>query len=485
MDRKTLAILGLAGGLAATAAALSKSRSGAAVPGARDSAGSHPLVIVPTESDVCAGDGAPARMTTELGPGSMTAALSGTHVLQGGDGELYLSVDLVARDADVGSRPPLNLAIVIDHSGSMGGDKIAEAREAARGLVTRLGDRDRAALIQYDNVAQVLVPSVEGTESGKRRLLAAIDSIRERGGTNLGAGLFLGRDQVMDAVEGHVNRVILLSDGKANVGMTDIPSLSREAGAAAEHGVRITTVGLGDDYNEDLMEALAESGRGQYYYVRDAAGLERVFAGELRALQATVATRTELRLEPSCAGVEIAEVFGYAARREGAAVVVPLSDLSGGDRRKVVARLRVPVARRGHVGVIRATLSYADAHGGPTRSVLAALGVEVTPETAAIQAGADKDVLAKVAQVETATTIRKAAEVYSAGDQAGAVILIRDAEKKMAERKAKYRLEAAAVAPAEGRLSATGAGMAATPPSAAAAPALTKGAKADALILTK
>jgi hypothetical protein len=115
--------------------------------------------------------------------------------------------------------------------------------------------------------------------------------------------------------------------------------------------------GLGVDYNEDLMEMVAESGRGQYYFVKDSAGLESVFAGELRSMQGTVATRAELRLTPACNGVEIAEVYGYESRREGGDTVVPLSDLFGGEKRKLIVRLRGPAAALGKKALVRTTLA--------------------------------------------------------------------------------------------------------------------------------
>src|SRR5262249_20398951 len=149
--------------------------------------------------------------------------------------------------------------------------------------------------------------------------------------TNIHDGLTLGRDEVLRGLgQGTVNRVILLSDGNANVGITDVPSLSRVASDASERGVRITTVGLGLDCNEDLMEQVADHGRGQYSCGRAASGRDAVFAGELKAIQGTVAPAAELRLEPACAGVEIAEIYGYPTRRDGRAVVVPLADLAGG-----------------------------------------------------------------------------------------------------------------------------------------------------------
>jgi Ca-activated chloride channel family protein len=475
MNRKTTSILVAASGLVAAAALLGtrESRSTVTPPPIR--------APEPPVEPVC-GRAAPARASADFGAGTLTASLSGAKVLRGGDGELFVAIDVAAREAEVTTRPPMSVAIVIDHSGSMQGEKMARARDAARGLVERLGPTERVALVQYDDTAEVLVPATATDESGKRRLIAAIDSIQDAGGTNLQGGLVLGRDQILAAMTpGHVNRVILLSDGNANVGVTDVPSLARVAGDAAERGVRITTVGLGVDYNEDLMEAVAENGRGQYYYVKDASGLDTVFAGELRAIQATVATTAELRLEPACQGVEIVEVFGYVTRREGRAVVVPLADVAGGDRRKVVARLRVPTIASGAAGVLAARLSFATP-AGASRSAVAAVGVELTDDALAVEAAVDPAVLAKVEQADAATVMREAAAAYDRGDQAGA---LRAIDKKRAEAKAravKYKMKDADLAPVYESLDSIGAGMAAP---GSPAPATTKAAKARAYQLAK
>jgi len=398
---------------------------------------------------------------------------------------MYVSIELLAREAESTSRPPMSLAIVIDHSGSMQGEKIEKAREAARGLVERLGERDRVALIQYDDAAETLVPSISVDATGRQRLYAAIGSIQDAGGTNIHDGLVLGRDEVLRSiVPGNVNRLVLLSDGNANVGVTDVGSLSRLAADASERGVRITTVGLGADYNEDLMEAVAENGRGRYYYVKDATTLDAVFAGELKAIQGTVATGAELRLEPACAGVEIAEVFGYVSRRDGRAVVIPLADVAGGDKRKIVARLKVPTGATGAIGVVTAALSYASS-AGKAELARAAVGVEVTEDVALVEKTIDGDVLGKVEQAQSAVVMRRAAVAYEKGDQEGAVRLLRAQREESAKKAVRYKMKPADMKPIYDSLDSMGSGMANTAPSSAAAPAMTKSVKADAYMLAK
>jgi Ca-activated chloride channel homolog len=476
MNRKTATILTAAGSLCVAAVLLGSRTSPTSAP---------PIAPPPDDPGLRCGTPAPARATGPFAPGTFTAALSGEHALRGGDGEMYVSIDLVAREVETAGRPPMSVAIVIDNSGSMNGEKIARAREAARGLVERLRDSDRAALVRYDDRAELLVRSIATDEAGKRELLHAIARIRDDGGTNIHDGLVLGRDEILrELVPGHVNRVVLLSDGNANVGVTDIPSLSRLASDASERGVRITTVGLGADYNEDLMEALAEHGRGRYYFVKDAASLDAVFAGELRAIQATVATAAELRLEPACAGVELLEVFGYVSRREGNALVVPLADVAGGDVRKIVARLRVPTGEVGAIGVLTASLQYG-VPGGKDAVARASLGISVTEDAAVVERSVDPTVLGKAEQAQSAAVIRQAAQAYERGDQAGAVQMLRAQRELTVKKAAKYRMKDAELAPIYESLDAMGAGMADVAPAAPEGSAMRKRVKADAYKLAK
>jgi Ca-activated chloride channel homolog len=175
---------------------------------------------------------------------------------------------------------------------------------------------------------------------------------------------FLCRRPVRGVLQrGRVNRIILLSDGHANEGITDPSALAEVARRSAQQGIRLSAMGIGQDYNEDLMESLAEYGRGRYHYVAKATDLETILGNELASLKATVAWKTELRIEPGCDGVEVVEAFGYESRREGRVVVVPMSDLFAGDSRRILVSLRVPSNGVGPRSVLRTSLSFEDNPG--------------------------------------------------------------------------------------------------------------------------
>jgi Ca-activated chloride channel family protein len=487
MNRKTTTILCAAGGLIAAAVALGSRSEGSQAQLPRMPVAHPPDAPLPL-TDLCSTkDALPAHASADFGAGTMHAGLSSAKVIQAGNGEVYMAVDLAVNDAAAAHRASVNMAIVIDHSGSMSGDKIAQARQAAHGIVERLGAEDRVALIQYDDDAQVLVPAIAADAEGKQRLFAAIERIADDGGTNLHGGMMLGIGEARRAMGGErVNRVVLLSDGQANVGVVDPAQIARAASDSADQGVRVTTIGLGLDYNEDLMEAIAENGRGQYYYVKDAGSLESVFAGELRSMQGTVATRAELRLSPACSGVEIAEVYGYESHREGNDVIVPLADLFGGEKRKVLVRLKVPAGTTGAKALARTTLAFDAAGGGGGRKTAALdLGVEVSSDAQAVRASADAEVMTKVEEVEAARTMKEAAAAYDRGDTAQAQGYVRDQRARTAKRAAEYNLPAAATAPIMDGLGEMDKNMGAFAPSSVEGKAMTKGSKADARMMMK
>jgi Ca-activated chloride channel family protein len=369
-------------------------------------------------------------------------ALSRAKLLTGTN-EAFVAVELLAPSS--GARPPLDLAIALDRSGSMRGEKIERARDAVRALASRLGGADRLALVEYDSRAELTLSGVAADSAGQQALAQALARVRPRGNTNLGAGLTLARDELlrMSAAEPQARRlarILLVSDGRANVGVVDPRALAHLAADAADRGLHTTSIGLGLDYNEDLMQSIALEGRGNYYYVRDARALGAVLTGEATAWQSTVTTEAELSLEPTCRGVEVAEVFGYATTRRGGATVVKLSDLSAGEARKVVARLRVPTAGIGPERLVRAELSFGDATSGGRQRAFVDVGVEITNDSAAAEASADPDVLGRALEAEAGRELRLASEEYSAGHRQSAAHRLDAWKRKAAAEGARYRI---------------------------------------------
>jgi Ca-activated chloride channel family protein len=205
-------------------------------------------------------------------------------------------------------RPAINLGLVIDRSGSMSGDnKITFAKAAACYAVQQLLPSDRVSVTIYDDDVETIVPSTLTTD--KPYILSQIERIQPRNMTALHAGWSQGGLQVSNYLnQEHLNRVILLSDGLANAGQTNPDVIGSDVRKLAEQSVSTTTMGVGNDYNEDLLEGMASSGDGNYYYIQSPEQLLAIFQTELQGLMATIGRRVRLKIEPQ-GGVEVADVF--------------------------------------------------------------------------------------------------------------------------------------------------------------------------------
>jgi Ca-activated chloride channel family protein len=355
-----------------------------------------------------------------------------TALLAGHDNTLEVLVRIQAPDApaNLPQRHPLNLALVIDRSGSMSGQPLAEARRCAEFVLDGLLPTDRLALVVYDDEVDTLVPAVPIAD-GREVVRRAIRGIASGGSTNLHGGWYHGVQSLLPYVSQQtVSRVILLSDGCANAGLVDPQAIRAQCVEFAAAGIGTSTYGLGSGFNEDLMIGMARSGHGTSYYGESADDLMDPFREEFDLLNALCARRLQLEVEPA-PGVKVTMLNEYAA---ASATAWWLPDLAYGGEAWAIVRFKVPkrVAGLGTsdpltLGTI--ALRYTGVDGEPRSLQPAACTLPVLPAAAFNAISEDELLLRRLGELEAAQVQLQARRAAMQGDWDSVMRLLRKAEK--------------------------------------------------------
>lgn len=240
-------------------------------------------------------------------------------IIPASGGDVALLVRMSAQPAsETARRAPIDAAFVLDHSGSMNGGKLDLAKTGVDLAMAHLRDDDRAALVIYDDEVATLQPLACATPRVKASLRLALHGIDPGGSTFLSGGWTAGCKELAEAPalpaadgrQTRVRRVILLTDGLANVGISDPAALAKHAGELRRRGIATTTVGVGQDFDEGLLSAMAEAGGGHFEYAADPAALRDFFARELRQMTSVAATGCTLTVAlPAGVRAELLSVF--------------------------------------------------------------------------------------------------------------------------------------------------------------------------------
>jgi Ca-activated chloride channel family protein len=250
-------------------------------------------------------------------------------------------------------RLPVNLAFILDRSGSMSGEKIALARETIGAAIAGLDDRDRFSVVAYDNIVDVVIESTPASAEARRSAVQHMAGIEARGSTALSEGWLRGAEQVAHHLaDGGVNRCLLVTDGLANIGITDPNALAHHAAELRSRGVSTTTFGVGGDFDEALLQAMADAGGGHFYFVPDAVSIPDHITSEVGETLEVVAR--EVRLEAIAPeGVELETISPHATARHGIRASISLADLVSDQVVDVILRLTFPYGDVGRdTGVI-------------------------------------------------------------------------------------------------------------------------------------
>lgn len=319
-----------------------------------------------------------------------------------------------------GTRPPLNLGFVLDRSGSMGeARKITFAREAAAFAVRELAPTDRVSVTIFDDVIETIVPNRPATD--KDAICRQIEAVQPRNSTALHGGWQEGGQQVKShRLSEGLNRVILLSDGLANVGESRPDVIANDVHALATAGVTTTTLGLGDHYNEDLLEAMARSGDGNYYYIESAAQLPGIFRTEMQGLNATAGLGVTLYTEPA-AGVTVADLLNEFDRTADGGWKLP--NLVGGMPVLVLVRLNVS-AFTGEKDVIRFRVDWQSPKDDIRHSRTVGVTLPGVPSAVWDGLADNREVKELAVLLQAARNKKEAARLMAMGDRAGSAGIV-------------------------------------------------------------
>jgi Ca-activated chloride channel homolog len=318
-------------------------------------------------------------------------------------------------------RPDLNISLVLDRSGSMEGEKMIRAREAAMFCVDQMLPSDRLSVVTFDDRIEVLFPSEPVTN--KQAMKDLIARVTARGSTALHEAWVRGGLTVSERMlDQGINRVVLITDGLANVGITSTDEIVTQSMGLYQRGVSTSTIGIGADFNEDLLMPMAQSGGGNAWHVVEPDDMKHIFQTELEGLIAQYAHTVSLSLIPAD-GVRIVDVLNDFDLTETGRYRLP--NLQSGSPLDVVAQLRVGAEEVGsQMRLLDLRLGFTRQDAKQAEVLKQAHTVEFASQTVLENSPVNDEVIKAVQFLMNARARNEAMKRMDAGDYAGAEVVL-------------------------------------------------------------
>jgi len=315
-------------------------------------------------------------------------------------------------------RRKLNLSLVLDRSGSMGGTPLRQAIKAAQAVVGEMTNDDLLSVVTYDDDVDTIVPHAK--VSDKKAIQQRIGNVRAGGCTNLAGGWLEGIKHVKQhAKPDEVNRVLLLTDGQANMGITDPAVLKKTAGEKAREGVVTTTLGFGSGFNEDLLIGMAREAEGNFYFIESPEDVEQVFKIEVEGLSSVVGQNLMVNVRPS-EHVEHGWVLNkYRTEEKGDALHVKLGDVYAVEEKVLALEIQVKApTKSGSVALARVSYGFQAVVDGSIKDLTGEFVVTANIGTAeeASASAQDLTVVGEARRLEIAKAKDEAVELADKGD---------------------------------------------------------------------
>ncbi len=309
----------------------------------------------------------------------------------------YLRIALRGGDVDTTrDRAPMNVAIVLDKSSSMAGAKIARAKDAALAALDELRPNDIVSVVAYDNTVRVLVPATKASD--RAVIERGINQLSAGGSTALFGGTSKGAAEVRKFFEaGRVNRVVLLSDGRANIGPSSPGELARLGRSLRREGISVTTVGLGLDYNEDLMVSLASTSGGQHAFVEHPRQLTTLFKKGFGSLASIVAKEAVVTITLKD-GFRPVRALSEGVEIQGNRVSLQIAQLYSAATEEFVVELQSKDLTGKSAAVADIAVSFHNVGTGAADTLAATVSAGLTEDMAAVTGSANRKVKVLVAE---------------------------------------------------------------------------------------
>jgi len=351
---------------------------------------------------------------------------------QDGLGDAYLDLRVTGKTLSDVQRKALNLVLVIDRSGSMADEnKLEQVKQASVAILDQMNAGDRLAVVIYDDTVQTILPSTPVENAGRIREL--LYRLTPGGSTNLCGGLQQGFEEVRKNLrQDSVNRVVLLSDGLANVGIIDPEQIAAVAKNIRERSISISTMGVGIDYNENLMANIADNSGGNYYYISRDVNMADIFRREWNLMQSVVANNAVATFDLA-RNVEVVDVAGFQWNVEKQKLRIQLPDIYSGETKRVLVHLRAPASVKTAVNLGTGEFSCTDISTGKPRLIVQTFSpsIQVIEDQRVVQSNFDRNVQAKVASIQASKTMEEAYKKWEEGDSLTAQRLANDANENL------------------------------------------------------
>jgi Ca-activated chloride channel homolog len=368
------------------------------------------------------------------GPGAHgVLSLSHTRVMNGQSTPVFAELRLVA-DANQEKTPvraPISLAVVLDTSGSMSGDKIEDAKRSVLRLISDMRDDDEIAVVRYDDTSTLIQPLAR-VGSVRRELSEKIRGITAGGGTNIPGGLSHGLRALDEAAKGRVRRIVLASDGLDGTRL-QAEALARNSFAS---GITVSSMGIGLDFDESYMGAVAQNGHGNFAFVKDTSSLASFLKRELEETSTTTIENARVKMKLPT-GVRFVSAAGADAAVFGDEVELSMGALFAGDERRVIVELAADSFSGNLSSADLTTTATWNRVGGATATIeVPKLTLMASNDATDVEKGRDGAVLASATSVIASKRQLEASQAYAKGDVARAVQLTDENQRDLAAARA-------------------------------------------------